>query len=157
MSLQFIIDGYNVINHPGFNRLSNKHTPDKRVEFISLIKKNNLCGSSNNKAIVIFDGHSVDLEGYDFSPVAKVIFSRNESADQRIKRIVEDSLNPKNIVVVTDDKEIVYFCKSLKAKVMPVADFLISETAAKNAKPDSSGQDLSYQQVAEINNELKKL
>ncbi len=58
-----------------------------------------------------------------FSTV-KVIFTSGESADEKIKEIVSQAQNKKQIVVVTDDRAIQYYVRSLGAAVMSVADFL---------------------------------
>ena len=86
-----------------------------------------------------------------------VIFSRRESADERIKKLVELIPNPKNVVVVSDDKEIGFFAKSCRAKLESVEDFISFQdklTRIKNAAPEA---EITYTQMHKINEELKKL
>ncbi|MCX5706327.1 MAG: NYN domain-containing protein [Candidatus Omnitrophica bacterium] len=152
MSLQFIIDGYNITHHPEFARLANKKIRDSRLALLDLIKLKKLCGSPNNSALVIFDGYpdpSIDLEEKSI----EVIFSKHESADERIRRLVELSANPKNIVVVSDDKEISLFIKAIGAKKMTVEEFLAS--AKKRADPEEP--EITYSAMHKINEELRKL
>ena len=86
-----------------------------------------------------------------------VIFSRAESADERIKKLVELIPNPKNVVVVSDDKEIRLFAKSCRAELESVEEFLSFQdklTRLKNGIPEI---ELTYTQMHKINEELKKL
>jgi len=157
MSLQYIIDGYNVTNHPEFRKQLPKFSSDSRVALIQLIKLKKLCGSSNNSVWVIFDGYqdaSIDnLDEFNL----KVIYSRKESADDRIKKIIERISNPKNVIVISDDKEIKFFVKSCKAKSVSVQNFLcaknkMAEKAAALVEPE-----ITYSQMHKINEELKKI
>lgn len=86
----------------------------------------------------------------------KVIFSRNESADLRIKKIAELVANPKNLIVVSDDKEISFFIKSCGAKSISVEEFLGSKDKAGKLSVLSE-EELTYSQMHKINEELKKL
>ena len=124
MSLQYIIDGYNITNHPKFIKLIPKKQTDSRVALIQLIRQKKSASSPNNKFWIVFDGYP----GQDLDNAGKgnimVIFSRRESADERIKKLVELIPNPKNVVVVSDDKEIGFFAKSCRAKLESVEDFI---------------------------------
>ena len=53
----------------------------------------------------------------------RVIFSDGCSADDHIKRMVEEDADHKNCVVVSDDKDIFLYARSLGAKIMSVAAF----------------------------------
>jgi len=159
MSLQYIIDAYNVINHPAFRHKTNKRIEDRRVGLLNLIKAARLAGSPRNRAIVIFDGYAdLGINDTSFNNI-KVVFSRKESADQRIKRLVEKFSNPKNVVVVSDDKEIVFFVKSIGAKTMPVEEFLKPEdfTGKRSNDSDTIKPELGFSAKESINRELRDL
>ena len=72
-----------------------------------------------------------------------------------------NSRNPKQIVVVTDDKAIMFFIRSLKAKAMSVDDFFSKQQKKLDKKPtekaESAKIELTYQQQQEINQELSRL
>jgi len=93
MSLQFIIDGYNIIKHSRFIQLTHKKSPDAKSALIEFIKFNKLCGSKNNSVLIVFDGYP-DVSYHNSAEELEVIFSRDESADSRIKKIVEKAKNP---------------------------------------------------------------
>ena len=55
---------------------------------------------SKSKITVVFDGYpKVSVQKLDEADI-NIVFSKEETADTRIKRMVEASKNPKNIVVV---------------------------------------------------------
>ncbi|OGX27333.1 MAG: hypothetical protein A2787_04665 [Omnitrophica WOR_2 bacterium RIFCSPHIGHO2_01_FULL_48_9] len=80
-------------------------------------------GSAKNSVTVVFDGKP-GMWGAPASATVKVIFATEESADDKIKDIVRQAQNKKQIVVVTDDRDIKYAVRALGATVMSVADFL---------------------------------
>lgn len=96
---------------------------DQRRALIRFIETEAPQGSRKNAVTVVFDGSQDAFGGMDTSEV-KVIFSSGESADDRIRKIVAASGNAKNIVVVTDDREIQYAVGALGAKVSSVKEFL---------------------------------
>ena len=156
MSLQYIIDGYNLIHNPFVAGSCGNHQ-DPKKELLRLIIKKRLTGSSKNKVLVVFDGYSSDFDGLRIGEPFSVIFSQEESADERIKKLVEASANPKTIIVVSDDNEIRFFAKYSGAKVLGTQDFVgsIKKTASSKAK-EPVKQELTYTQIQEINQELKR-
>lgn len=85
-----------------------------------------------------------------------MVFSRDETADDKIKRIAETSKNPRNIVVVSDDRGIIFFIKSVGALSMCVQDFLCPGKKERTREEPVKTQ-LNYSQVNKINEELKKI
>jgi predicted RNA-binding protein with PIN domain len=163
MSLQYVIDGYNIINHRLFPRATRK-IRGSPAALINLINSDNLCGSLKNKITIVFDGYPAASCPEKENARIRVIFSRNHSADEVIKKIIEKAPDYKNTVVVSDDKEIAGFVKSCRVKTMGAGEFLCrpearaagasgnSKTKSQDIKPE-----LNYSQIAEINAELKKL
>ncbi|MFH0935314.1 MAG: NYN domain-containing protein [Candidatus Omnitrophota bacterium] len=155
MSLQFVIDGYNIIRHPLLASTSSKGR-EQRAAFIEFMHSNKLTGSPNNSVTIVFDGYpDSGLLEEDFKDI-NIIFSRRQSADERIKAIVERSAGAKNIVVVSNDKEIKFFARSLGANVLAVEEFIGQKkkkrTASQPLKPE-----LKPSQMHSINRELRKL
>ena len=127
MSLSYLLDGYNIIHHlPALE--ANKNFEDSRLALVRLIEVHRPQGSLNNSVMVVFDGHAGSLGHIDTSTV-KVVFSQDESADERIKRIVAKSTLKKSIVVVTNDKDIKFSVRSQGACVMSVEEFLNKMTS----------------------------
>lgn len=162
MSLHYIIDGYNIINNRLFTA-NRKKMQSVHLALLALIRDNRLCGSEKNRITVVFDGYSAEFESKCLSSGIDVVFSREETADDKIKRIIDISANLKNIVVVSDDREIVSFAKYAGCKTMAVPEFMgklaVSDERKKEDSKEKnlSKQDLNYSQVSKINEELKKL
>lgn len=157
--MHYIIDGYNVINHPSFTG-ARKKKQYPQLALLDLIKFKKLCGSQKNQVTVVFDGYSAEIESLCADREIKVIFSREVTADEKIKKIIDYSGNLRNIVVVSEDKEIVYFAKYAGCKPMGINEFIgISDAPRKiNIKEKNlPKQDLNYNQIKKINDELKKI
>jgi predicted RNA-binding protein with PIN domain len=166
MSLQYIIDGYNVINHPLFSRL-NKKSPHKETALLDFIRVNKLCGKLANCATVVFDGFT-DLRNHgSLKPDIDVVFSRQDSADERIQKMIERAPQPKNLVVVSDDKEIAFFAASRRARPMSVEEFVsrapgirllrAQDKQGSKGQKDDAGPKVSYSEMHKINSELRKI
>ena len=106
----------------------------------------------NNQLTVVFDGHP---DHYGATPQGdiRVIFSDGCSADDQIKRMVDEDTNSKNCVVVSDDKEIFLYARSLGCRVMSVAAFT-SKPQVTHGRPDSGGKYISLSRQEKINKEL---
>jgi len=111
-------------------------------------------GSVNNQVTVVFDGHP---DHYGASPQGevRVIFSDGCSADDKIKRMVEEMPARNNCVVVTDDKDIFLYARSLGARVMSVAEFT-NKPRGFGAGQEPGGKYISLTRQEEINKELFK-
>lgn len=96
---------------------------DQRRHLVLFIEKYAPQGSPNNPVTIVFDGNTEVFGGMS-SPNAKIIFSQGESADDKIKKIVSLAHNKKNIVVISDDRDIQYAVRVLGAKTSSVKAFL---------------------------------
>ncbi len=161
MSLQFIIDGYNLINHPSFANLASRKTKNRRIALLELIRSFRLTGSPKNNTVVVFDGYPDPNDSYEANYLAaspvNVVFSRSISADERIKKLADRCANPKNTVTVTDDKELRLYVRALKGKVIGVEEFLSPKEKAGCRRNDEAEAELSFTQKERINQELRKL
>ena len=107
-------------------------------------------GSVNNQVTVVFDG----TEGSDSSQgEIRVIFSDGCSADDKIKRMVEEDAGRKNCVVVSDDKDIFLYARSLGARVMSVAAFTFKPKRL-HTRQDPGGKYIPLSRQEKINKEL---
>jgi predicted RNA-binding protein with PIN domain len=118
MSLHYLLDGYNILKQMA--PLRDLPLEDGRRGLLRWIGDSRPQGSVNNQVTVVFDGAegSCSLQGE-----IRVVFSDGCSADDKIKRMVEEMPAKKNCVVVSDDKDIFLYARSLGAKVMSVAAF----------------------------------
>lgn len=131
MALHFILDGYNVIKQTAL--FADKKLEDGRNALLKLIENQRPQGSIKNKVTVVFDGQpGFARDNSKF--FANVIFSCNETADDKIKHLVHEQKNRKSIVVVTNDREIRYYVRSLGAKILKVEEFLVKVVDFHNGK-----------------------
>ena len=121
-------------------QLVQKKLEDRREGLIAFIERYQPQGSWKNSVTIVFDGKS---DVYSLPSGArwgvKVIFSRDETADEKIKCLVQQSQTKKSIVVVTDDRDIKYHVRALGAIPMSVKDFLakMAEPAYRTGRPKS--------------------
>lgn len=156
MSLHYIIDGNNVLHHPDF--ICPERSQDNRLALVDFIRQHKLSGSANNKVTIVFDGYPGTAQIKDEpAPNIQVIFSRKETADQAIKRILEKAANIKNIFTVSDDKEIKIFTRLTGARSLSVKDFICRKDKISHRQAISLKPELSYTQMHKINQELRKI
>ena len=143
----YFIDGYNLIYKVRELENSSRHYYD----LVMYIKAHNLTGSKNNKVVVFFDGKSDEL----FSEREfEIVYSGYQTADEMIKKRIENTKNKKQIVVVSDDREIRDFAKSEGAISTRTSEFLAK--AKKEAKR-AQANPVSDVHMREITAELEKI
>lgn len=110
--------------------------------------------------MVVFDGYAPSaFVGQRHYLDIEIIFSRKESADDRIRHVLTASKNPKNIAVVSDDKQIRLFASYLGSKVIGVEEFISPKMAREHPKKEKDliKAELNYSQIQQINEELRKI
>lgn len=124
--MDVIIDAYNVIfqiTELGANTRKNdiEVLRNKLLSILAQYKS-----SRKHKLTVVFDGkedndfygHKTNISGIE------VIFSRSGlDADEEIKRMVSNSSHPRQIIVVTSDREIEQFVKKYGCKIKGPVEF----------------------------------
>lgn len=148
--LHYLIDGYNVIGQMSF--LSGKTLRGEREELIKFIEQKKPQGK--NKITVIFDGQENVFSFQQEKQEVEVIFSQGISADDKIKKMVEKR-DARQVVVVSDDKEIKFYVRSLGAKVLSVKEFV--EKGLHRKKRVFSQEKKLPSQTREITEEMEKL
>ncbi|MEW6075167.1 MAG: NYN domain-containing protein [Candidatus Omnitrophota bacterium] len=159
MSLQYIIDGYNVVRHAAFTPPAHVRHKEPELLLAETIRIGKLCGSSRNTVMLVFDGYP--RAPYQRKPheEIEVLYSHEESADERIKQLAAKAANPKNVIVVSDDREIRFFVRSLGVTMVSVEQFLTLKQKRRIAREseESYKTNLTSSEMAHINKELRKL
>jgi predicted RNA-binding protein with PIN domain len=107
---------------------------------------------------LVFDGYRGDFAYVAAGENFSVIFSEDESADERIEKLIRASANPKTIVVVTDDREVALRAKADGAKVLSVDEFMQPvKTRPTSDNSELAKQELTFTQKSRINQELKNI
>ncbi|OQX86257.1 MAG: hypothetical protein B6D55_06400 [Candidatus Omnitrophica bacterium 4484_70.2] len=146
--LWYIVDGWNIINKV----LPLKTSLSPPQELISYIRRNRLTGSRNNKVTVVFDGKEwKDIYEREF----EIIFTGEISADEVIKRKVEKYKYKKQIVVISDDRQIIEFIKREGATSQKIEEFVRKKK--KNKKRNIFEKEIDEALQNQITEELKKI
>ena len=157
MSLQYIVDAYNLTNHPRFKLIT--RAVNIQHSLADFIRINKLTGSKNNKVILVFDGYPPQNQDLPENDGLTCMFSRKIEADELIKKIVEESGSVRNIIVISDDKQVQLASRLLHAQVCGVEEFICGKKdkrIARVEKVDANGAELTYSAMQKINAELKK-
>ena len=148
--LVYIIDGYNLTHKVA--ALKKSDTPQS--ELVAYIQKNRLTGSRNNKVIIVFDGNLQPGLKSQHAGFCELISSGSSSnADGVIKKKVLTIKPRSEVVVVTDDREIVSAVKKSGARVLSVSAFI----QKKKLKLNPEAKDISYSLQHEITEEMRKI
>lgn len=118
------------------------------------IEQNRPQGGGRNRVTLVFDGRPGPAAPIQSSAV-QVIFSMDRSADDRIREMVKNAANARQVVVVTDDRALQYAVRAGGARVWSVAEFLARLRGGKAPSP-SKGKTLTQRQIEQINRELEE-
>jgi predicted RNA-binding protein with PIN domain len=157
MSLQYLIDGYNLVHHPLFSQ-GRRKSADIRAALVTFIRSHRLTGSHKNRVTVVFDGWPPEGGFYRQAANEEIIFSRADSADNKIKKILQESSQPKNMIVVSDDRQVRDFSRLSGAMVIGTGEFFAPAQRLKSIiNSDSLSPELTQQEMQQINRELSRL
>lgn len=157
MSLLYVIDGYNLTNHPRFGRKFKKGDDPAR-QVLRFIRQGRLTGSAGNKLVMVFDGYPPGGARAGAEAEAAAVYSRSSSADEKIEKIVEASSGRRNIVVVSDDRQVQQSSRLLGASVMGIEEFTAPRHRQRQRAGDEpSKPEISFSEAQKINRELSRL
>ncbi len=133
---------------------------ERRARLVAWLSVSAPQGSARNEVTVVFDGQS-GFWGDASRADVKVIFTSGESADDYIKQTVEDAVDKKRYVVVSDDKDIMLYARASGTKVLNVKEFAAGLFAASRKRRDTSAPEakkyLSLSDAHTIDQELKEI
>jgi len=129
MPRQVLIDAYNVMfAHPKIGPLVRRNNASAREEFLALVAANRPAGATH--IYVVFDAHrspapntETGRTGPSYDRGLHIIFA-TETADVWIQNRVRQAADPKDITVVTSDREILATVTAHKAAILRVSEFL---------------------------------
>ncbi len=150
MSRHFIIDGYNALHST--RRWEDLSREAQRERFLRYLEESRPTGSERNTVTVVFDGYAAALKGIRLALV-QLVFSCDRDADTVIKERVSELANPRDAVVVTNDRGIHAAVRGAGAQVMSCEEFFL--LGNKKAAPRQRDT-LDPQSAESINQELKR-
>ena len=137
---------------------------EQRNALIRAIEVHQPQGSLRNRVTVIFDGQKDIYGGKVETTQVEVIFARDETADAKIKELVAQSLQKKNMCVVTDDRDLQISVGHLGAQCVAVQSFLSKcrEQVSSSKKqpysaPNDNGKNISKTDEHKITSELSRI
>jgi len=146
--LHYIIDGNNVIGKiPTLKKLQAKDRQMSREKLAFMFQR--YFGKRNAKVSLHFDGHPKDV--IKISKV-KITYSNNLTADEMIKKEIETSNNPRNLVVITSDSNLKDFARKCSCKIISSEEFSKQINSPLSTEEESA-------RIKELDNpeEFKKL
>jgi len=148
--LAYIIDGFNLIYQiKGLKALINPH-----IGLIDYIRNNKLSGSYNNQVVIVFDG-APNLEAIQRRGKFELLFSNQGSADDLIVNRIRKIKNKKQVVMVSNDRQLRDLVRSLGAGVCWVKDFIFSKK--RIVEKEENEKDISPELKDEITQEMRKI
>jgi predicted RNA-binding protein with PIN domain len=150
--MKYIIDGYN-LTHQIYN-LRDKSLRKQRDGLILFLENARSFNKRLRDVTVIFDGRSDIVAPIRYSTI-KVVFSKDKSADIKIKELVEASNFARDITVVSDDRQIKYYASLAGAKKISVREFL--KIVSCSLYPKTDYFKLNEKEAKKINQELEKI
>lgn len=146
--LNYIIDGNNLIGKiSSLMQLQKKDKQASREKLVNILDR--FFSSKKAHVTLHFDGHS----GLGINSTRmKIVYSENQTADERIKKQIAQSKSPRNIIVVTSDSNISQFAKVCSSNV------ILSENFAAEIRKNNFEED-EQSKIKAIDNvdEFKKL
>ena len=143
----FIIDGNNLIGKD--KKLMRIQKKDKQLsrEKLAFLLDNHY-QTSRNKVFLHFDGFkNIPIN----TSKIKIIYSDKKTADDLIRRQIENSDNPKNITLVSSDNSLIEFAKVCRCNILKSEDYI--------QQLKKTGKDEEKNKIDSMNNveEFKKI
>lgn len=148
----YLIDGFNLFHK--IRAIADSPTP--RRDLVNYIRRNNLTGSRNNRVTIVFDGFETAELSRD--PEFEIVFSENRTADDIIKDLIAASRNKRDLIVVSDDREILARAHAEGATLCRTREFIAARPKKRKTRAQKSDddRDLSPSTMMDITEELEK-
>jgi predicted RNA-binding protein with PIN domain len=147
MIKKYIIDGNNLIGK--ISELWVLQQKDRQLSRVKLVKYLDQYFANKNVKV------SLHLDGYAADPIpsskVKINYSDNKTADSKIKKEIDNSKNPKVLLVVSSDHSVQNYAKVNSCTVLSSEDF---NKMLKDKKSKKSEDDIAK---SISNDEIKKI
>lgn len=150
--MEYIIDGLNVIKTSFIKKyevVSFERGRDFLIDIVERYKRKH----PKVDFTIVFDGYCREAHFYSGKRI-KIIFSNEETADVKIRKLLEKKKNRREVFVVSDDREIREFSKILGANPLKVFEFLDIIYPKKEIKIEKE-KEIDYKLKSLIEKELE--
>ena len=112
--MPYLIDGNNLLGSWG----GPSSGDDRRAEVVRRVAA--FCRARNARATIVFDGHPLrpDMAAQELGPLSLRVAPPGSDADTVIRELVERAPRPAELIVVTSDKALYSYVKTLGASVL---------------------------------------
>lgn len=133
--MPYLVDGNNLLGSWGGPRTDD----DRRAEVVRRVAA--FCRAKGARATVVFDGGPLrpDMASQSLGPLAVRVPEPGEDADTVIRRMVERAERPADLIVVTSDKALYSYVRTLGAAVLRAHEWNALERRAAEARPAAAG------------------
>ena len=135
--MPYLIDGNNLLGSWGGPRGQD----DRRDEVVRRVAA--FCRAKGARATLVFDGHPLrdDMRAQDLGPLTLRVPPAGSDADTIIRELVERAARPADLIVVTSDKALYSYVKTIGAAVLRAHEWNALERALprgseKSDKPE---------------------
>ncbi len=149
--MHYFVDGYNVVYCSDLFSAGTVRV--RREKLLRFIEEKKPQGSARNRVTVVFDGRPGAAAFFPHGAV-QVVFSCGHDADKVLKDRVDALSNPREAVMVTNDKAIQRWVRARGVHVMSCAQFL---SAGMTGGSRRISRTLDSESVRSINEELRKI
>lgn len=134
--MPYVIDGNNLLGSWGGPRGQD----DRRHEVVRRVAA--FCRAKGARATLVFDGHPLrdDMRAQDLGPLTLRVPPAGSDADSVIRDLVERAARPGDLIVVTSDKALYSYVKTLGASVLRAHEWNSLERGLPRAS-DAPGSD----------------
>jgi predicted RNA-binding protein with PIN domain len=134
--MPYLIDGNNLLGSWGGPR----EDDDRRAEVVRRVAA--FCRARGARATLVFDGGPLrpELASQDLGPVSIRVPQQGQTADDVIRELVERTLRPADWMVVTSDKALYSYVKTLGATVLRVHEWNALERRLVPRNPSTTSE-----------------
>jgi predicted RNA-binding protein with PIN domain len=133
----YLIDGNNLLGSWG----GPQGGDDRRHEVVRRVAA--FCRGRSAKATLVFDGHPLrsDMAAQDLGPVSVRVPEAGRDADSLIRELVERAPRASELIVVTSDKALYSYVKTLGASVLRAHEWNALERQVASRQPPQPGSE----------------
>ena len=150
--MPYLIDGNNLLGSWGGPRDGD----DGRAAVVRRVAA--FCRARNVKATLVFDGHPLrpDMAAQELGLVSLRVPPKGEDADSVIRELVERAPRPAELIVVTSDKALYSYVKTLGASVLRAHEWNSQERHALSRARDATSVSEKPDREDDVEGWLKK-
>jgi predicted RNA-binding protein with PIN domain len=151
--MPYLIDGNNLLGSWGGPR----GPDDRRSEVVRRVAA--FCRARNVKATIVFDGHPLrpDMASQELGRVSLRVPPPGADADSVIRELVERAPRPAELIVVTSDKALYSYVKTLGARVLRAHEWNAAERQlSSGATPDGASKGEKPESESDVEGWLKR-